>query len=162
MKVLVVEMREMINKIKSHNNINEQVSDEGRITYSIKHLINKFHKEYGTSCNLINHGSCDTFAEELFDFLKTNFNIVGEILSDGLFYDSDNREETDENVDDYGNKPSDFNIIGLPSHYWFYYNGKHYDSDAPQGVIDMFELPIIRKWYKDKRGLSNIKKYNGK
>lgn len=30
-------------------------------------------------------------------------------------------------------------------HYWVEYRGRHYDSDAPQGVEGWWELPIFRR-----------------
>ena len=132
--------------IKDFNNfINE---NNNQITNAVKLLTKKYKVEYGVSCDLINQGDCANFAEELYDYLK-EMGITGEILSDGLFYDPFDNEPDDMllNTNDYGNKPTNFDEIGLPSHYLFYYDGKHYDSDAPNGVTDMFELPIIKKWY---------------
>jgi len=34
---------------------------------------------------------------------------------------------------------------GLPGHYWVEYQGKHYDSEAPEGVKDWKDLPIFRR-----------------
>lgn len=123
-------------------------NNEKLIPDIVKFLKKKFKTEYDTSSNMINNGNCDIFAEELFDILKEN-EIEGEILSDGLFYNpfDDEPDEMLLDVSEYGNKPINFDEVGLPTHYWFYYNGKHYDSDAPNGVDDMFKLPIIKKFY---------------
>jgi hypothetical protein len=118
------------------------------ISKIVKMLIKKFDKEYDIPFDMINQGDCNIFAEEIEDLSK-EINIVGEVLSDGLFYDPYDETPTEMllNVSDYGNKPDDFDEIGLPSHYWFYYKGKHFDSDAPNGVDDMFDLPIIKRFY---------------
>jgi TPR repeat protein len=34
----------------------------------------------------------------------------------------------------------------LPGHAWIYYQGKHYDAEAPYGVDHYLDLPIFRKW----------------
>lgn len=139
---------------KVKTTLNEYVSDTDNKTIRdiVKYLIKKFDDEYGITCDYINQGDCSTFAEELYDILK-DIGIKGEVLSDGLFYDpfGDEPVEMMWDVSMYGKKPKDFDKIGLPSHYWFYYNGKHYDSDTPNGVDDMFKLPIIKKFYLKKR-----------
>ena len=134
--------------------LNEWLNEnhQTQISNAVKLLTQKYNDEYGVSCDLINQGDCENFAEELYDYLK-DIGITGEILSDGLFFDpfGDEPDEMMWDVSEYGNKPIDFNKVGLPSHYWFYYNGKHYDSDSPQGVSDMFDLLIIKNFYSKKR-----------
>lgn len=146
------DIRKMIDKLKNFKTFVNENHQLNQISDAVKLLTKKYNDEYGVSCDLINQGDCENFAEELYDYLK-EIGITGEILSDGLFYDpfGDEPDEMMWDVTEYGNKPVDFDKIGLPSHYWFYYNGKHYDSDAPHGVIDMFELPIIKNFYLKKR-----------
>ena len=136
-------LRALIRKILSESNT------DNFITKCVKLLTQKYESEYGVSCDLINQGECESFAEELEDMLKEE-GIQSEILSDGLFFDpfGDENPELLEDPGKYGNKPHDFDKIGLPSHYWIYANGKHYDSDVPEGVTDMFQLPIIKNFYK--------------
>ena len=55
------------------------------VIIAVKLLTQKYN-EYGISCDLINQGACESFAEDLYAYLKET-GIVGEILSDGLFYD---------------------------------------------------------------------------
>lgn len=146
------DIRKMIDKVKNFKTFVNENHQLNQISDAIKLLTQKYNDEYGVSCDLINQGNCENFAEELYDYLK-EVEITGEILSDGLFFDPFEDEPDDMmwDVSEYGNKPNDFDKVGLPSHYWFYYNGKHYDSDAPQGVTDMFELPIIKNFYLKKR-----------
>lgn len=138
-----------------NNKINKNHQIEKKISGIVKTLIKKYVNEYSISCNLINHGNCKNFSEELYVLAIKN-NIKGVILSDGLFFDPFDDEESSmmQNIEQYGNKPTDFNLIGLPSHCWFYYGGKHYDCDTPQGVTDVFDLPIIKNFYK-KHGATN-------
>jgi hypothetical protein len=147
------DIRKMIDKVKNFKTFVNENHQLDQISNAVKLLTKKYNVEYGVSCDLINQGDCENFAEELYDYLK-EIGITGEILSDGLFYDPFEDEPDDMmlNASEYGNKPNDFDKVGLPSHYWFYYNGKHYDSDAPNGVNDMFELPIIKNFYLKKRG----------
>lgn len=113
-------------------------------------LIKTYKHEHHTDVCHINLGSCDIFAEDVEHILKTEYNIDVEILSDGFFYDcfNDTLEEDLWDVENYSSKPPEkFKEIGLPSHYWIYYKGKHYDSDSPYGVNDMFDLKTIKNFY---------------
>lgn len=135
-------------KMRYIKSINEWVGNNTElITEIISQLIEQY-KEDGLDCSDINAGACMEFAEELYTLLK-NKNINVEILSDGLFYDpfGDNTPDLMLNPSECGNKPDNFEKIGLPSHYWIYYKGKHYDCDVPDGVDDMFELPTIKNFY---------------
>jgi hypothetical protein len=135
-------------KLRYIKTINEWVGNNTDIiTETILQLIEQY-KSVGLDCSDINAGACMEFAEELYTSLK-NQNIIVEILSDGLFYDPYNDESTEMmlNPRDYGNKPDNFEKIGLPSHYWIYYKGTHYDCDVPYGVDDMFEIPVIKSFY---------------
>lgn len=127
-------------------------SGDKRVPVIIKGLVEKFEEE-GISCDIINHGACMDFAEELKSELD-GIGIKSEILSDGFFFDpfGDTPKEELESTDAYGKTPKNFDVVGLPSHYWVYSNGKHYDSDAPNGVDDMFELPTIKNFYKKHSG----------
>lgn len=118
------------------------------ITFLVKSLTKKFVEDYGIPVEMINQGECDRFAEELC-YLAKDRGIEGEILSDGLFFDpfDDLEPEMMWDISEYGSKPNNFDSVGLPSHYWFYYSGRHYDSDTPQGVENVFDLPIIYNFY---------------
>lgn len=35
-------------------------------------------------------------------------------------------------------------IIGLSSHVWIFYKGKHFDAEVPKGVDDFLDLPIFK------------------
>ena len=88
------------------------------------------------------------FSDELYEILKRK-GIKTDILSDAMFYDPfDDEFDFLCDVTKYGNPPINFNEVGLPSHYWIYYNGKHYDSDCPEGVKDLFKISIIKNFYK--------------
>lgn len=148
-----MDLRKYIRKVLSENFENKNISDIVRM------LTKKYNEEYGVSCDFINQGDCENFAEELHDMLK-EVGIKSEILSDGLFFDpfGDMEDEMMWDASQYGKAPHDFKKVGLPSHYWIYVGGKHYDSDAPDGVYDMFDLPIIKNFYKKKSELTKESK----
>ena len=134
-------LRILIRKILTENNV------DTTITNAVKWLVQKYIHEYEIPFNYINKGECMNFAEELEGILKEE-GIQCETLSDGFFWDLFDEGIEVEDPGKYGTKPADFDTIGLPSHYWVYANGKHYDSDAPEGVTDMFQLPTIKNFYK--------------
>ncbi|MEK6828580.1 MAG: GNAT family N-acetyltransferase [Nanoarchaeota archaeon] len=145
------EVRKIVREVlKSESTQKIDISDVVRL------LTKKYNDEYGVSCDLINQGDCENFAEELHEMLK-EMGIESEILSDGLFFDpfGDLEDDMMWDVASYGNKPENFKEVGLPSHYWIYVDGKHYDSDAPEGVNDMFELPIVKNFYLNKTKIKN-------
>ena len=118
------------------------------ITNIIRQTIN----EFNTPFNEINHGECRSFALEIQETLE-GLGLECELLSDGLFYDCFGDEEPELlfNPADYGSKkPENFEDVGLPAHYWIYYKGKHFDCEAPEGVKNLFDLPIVKKFYKEK------------
>lgn len=118
----------------------------------IKYLIKKYEKN-GIPEKYINSGSCPEFAEDLCSYLEDE-GIESEVLSDGMFYDpfEDEQPEIMCDPNEYGSlPPKDFDKIGLPSHYWVYCDGKHYDSEAPNGVENFFDLPTIKNFYEKHR-----------
>jgi hypothetical protein len=132
---------------------NEKLVKSEKITELVNYLSKKYAEEYGVSCDMINQGNCQSFSDELYTMAKEH-GIEGVILSDELFFDpfDDGTMDMMQDISEYGIKPNDFDLIGLPSHYWFYYNGKHYDSDVPHGVDDVFHLPTIKNFYSKNRG----------
>jgi hypothetical protein len=34
---------------------------------------------------------------------------------------------------------------GIPAHSWLVLDGRHYDAECPEGVDNLFELPLIRR-----------------
>jgi hypothetical protein len=78
-----------------------------------------------------------------------------EVLTTDLFYDtateySKDDEEIWYKEEDYNSKkPKNFKWIKNGYHAWVYVNGKHYDSDAPNGVANFYDLPIFKSKYAD-------------
>lgn len=113
----------------------------------------------------INSGACEDFA----DYIIKQFPAAKEI-NDGLFWVDENSQS-----DKFFNKPNyirgtgeyyDINIFkkynsvpntelieklgsrSFPGHVWIYYDDKHYDAEAPNGVESLFDLPIFKRAYK--------------
>jgi len=133
---------------KKLSNKKEKGGMAGEDISGIVKSITQEYESRGVACDLINEGECMNFAEELYSELSSR-GIKAEILSDAYFYDASGDTPLEElaSPDEYGKTPDDFDAIGLPSHYWVYVGGKHYDSDAPDGAEDMFELPTIKNFY---------------
>ena len=132
------------------------------IEQQVRLLKKKYVEEYDIPAHAINQGECANFAEQLWDELK-KAEINGEVLSDGFFFDpfEDAPAEEMDKPENWNSKtPNDFNRIGLPSHYWFYFEGKHYDSDCSKGVSDLFDLPLFKRFYQHYRKKENQKETN--
>jgi hypothetical protein len=115
------------------------------IERDIPRLVEFFQSEYNIQPEEINCGECNSFAEHLL-----NLGYGGDILSDAHFYDCFGDTAPDELLDPTivnSPKPVNFDAVGMPAHYWLYYNGKHYDSECPNGVINLFDLPIMKRFY---------------
>lgn len=127
-------------------------SPENIITAVIHRLQIWYYETEGIDACTINTGECMNFAEVVYEELLKEYNIKTEILSDGLFWEpfDDVEEEYLINPLEFNSPPTfDYKKLGLPSHYWIYYNGKHYDSERIKGVTNFFDLPTFQK-YKQK------------
>ena len=60
------------NKIRKiiKTTLNEWLNEnqQTQISDAVKLLTQKYNDEYGVSCDLINQGDCENFAEELYDY----------------------------------------------------------------------------------------------
>lgn len=105
----------------------------------------------------INNGMCDTLADEvveelggetddLFTVWGENLTAVGEDgFADCHTWDiallgriSPNNHPT------HGLTWDDVNGH-IPNHCWIIFNGRHYDAEAPEGVDNLFDLPLCRR-----------------
>ena len=92
-----------------------RLAAEGRISDVIRALRDAFVAELGVSSYMaINGGECETFAALLQD-----------IMGEGVTWWDDELDE------DYSK-----------AHCFFYYRGKYYDAECPQGVQDWKSLPL--------------------
>lgn len=147
------EMRKHINTFKKFiKNENSQNID---ITDIIKNKLKKWEDEYNIKTCDINTGDCVVFAESLDADLKRNGYSDSEVLTTDLFYDLANSDEYDESEDDeiwsreedYNSfKPKGFRWVKNGYHGWVYVNGKHYDAEEVNGVINFYDLPIFKRY----------------
>ena len=104
----------------------------------------------GEVCD-INKGKCEDFADMVHAELGRPSDIS--ILSTEVFDDPYAAREGDvwqndinvSALDRYGSKIDIPNDTHIPGHVWIYYNKKHYDAEAPNGVNSLWELPIFKK-----------------
>ena len=92
----------------------------------------------------INTGECGNFAEAVYeDLMKMGIETL--LLDDAHFYDCFGDEEDLCDPREFGSEPPpDFQEKGLGAHRWIYYNGKHYDSESPEGVENLFDLNTFK------------------
>lgn len=118
---------------------------------------------------MINQGLCDEFANLLLGNFPDSELKVESDFCDSWAYGSDNGGlvlAPDEYgffyvyegmpfCEHYGSSlPRELyrHITDLPCHEWVYYEGRHYDAEAPKGVRNFFDLPIMKRQIKDMFG----------
>lgn len=106
----------------------------------------------------INNGLCGRFAEEVVSSLGGIITDKLDVCSceDFMLYDEDYNYTWDvvsiernwENIKPiHGLSWRDINEIDLcGSHEWIYFDGKHYDAECSNGVGNIFELPIFKRY----------------
>ena len=140
--------------IKNFYQYNESISD-----INIEQVIVKLTKLYCDKFNLtpysINDGYCIEFAADVIKNMGGYKDNLFELTSD-MFYGMFDMEEywapdiikveegiwSKKMLDLYGMIDLKKFPDGLSSHTWVYYNGKHYDAQAPKGVKYWYQLPI--------------------
>lgn len=145
--------------------LEEIINKPKNITNYIKRLSQKYINGGISNCNSIydiNNGLCQEFAEDL-----ENKFINGYPLDSEQFFNYDYDEAvknwgvneviktysdggwSEKMLKMYGTPPiKDIKIINdLPAHTWFYYEGKHYDAENPEGVNSPWKLTIMIKFF---------------
>ena len=105
---------------------------------NLSKVIERISKNYNCSIEDINNGECDNFAVEVAEYF------FGEDTSQTLFF----RELNGFKLVTYGDY-SKFDDE-LDPHTWILYNGKHYDAEAPNGVVSHYDLPIYKRQFNNK------------
>jgi hypothetical protein len=137
---------DFLKQTKKYRLIKEDYNDI--ISSCIEELVKEFEK-YGTLRCDINKGQCMVFQDNLYEILKDK-GIEVDTLSDAMFYDAFDDYDADEYAvpEDYGTEPKwDYKELGMPSHYWIYYKGKHYDAESPNGESNFFNLTAFKDFY---------------
>ena len=131
----------------------EDGGEANAISDTIIELKNTYLNEYSIESCDINKGECLNFADELTDNLtKKGYKNI-EILTTDLFFDiateyaKQDEDEIFYNSLDYNSfKPDNINIPKNTYHAWIYVNGKHYDSDCLEGVLNFYDLPFFNNY----------------
>jgi len=127
----------------------------------ITQIINNLIIEYDDTPYNIDDGMCDEFASDIIDRMGGYTDNLYEISGD-MFFNYRDPEFAKENwseiiettngvwskklLDYWGYPPKDIQeIYDEINHVWVYYNGKHYDAEAPNGVKKWYDLPLIKK-----------------
>lgn len=130
-KFIKTTIREFLNE--NDNTFKLNLNDK-----NLSKVIERISKFYNCSIEDINNGECDNFAVEVAEYF------FGEDTTQTLFF----RELNGFKLVTYGNY-SKFDDE-LDPHTWIFYNGKHYDSETPNGVESYYDLPIYKRQFKDK------------
>jgi hypothetical protein len=130
------------------------------ISGTIEMLVDQYLKSKQTNCYSvldINNGLCNDFAESLIEKLggeDENLRSLDTSEFYSAFSDEALWDETiptdhggvwnKEALDKYGYPPMvERAHVGI--HQWIWFNGKHYDAEAPEGVDSPWDLPIFRR-----------------
>jgi len=157
-------------------NLQEQISRMqsmmGVINESLKKNISKIikqtAKEYRdkNQCSLwdINNGLCEDFAQTVIEKMGGYDDNLYELSGDMFFNQRDPEYikeiwgdilETEYGVWSvdllkYWGYPSNVDLNKVDdelNHTWIFFNGKHYDAEAPNGVSDWYDLPLNKKFF---------------
>lgn len=146
-------MRNLIDIVESLDAPSSQI-----LTQAIKNKVAEYLQQ-GHAPNefRINNGLCEDFAEEVVDELggETDdfFTIWGieltKVGSDG-FADQQNWDrELVQRISPKSHPTHNLtwdDVDGdIPNHCWIVLNGRHYDAECPEGVDNLFDLPICRR-----------------
>lgn len=97
----------------------------------------------------INNGWCDEFCRELEDLFKDGRGL--EIANFTDYHKTGSNDTWARNEDGeylinfWGKCNTSLSPTLFEYHIWFYFNGKHYDAECPEGVENFMELPIFKK-----------------
>lgn len=105
---------------------------------NLSKVIKEKSKNYNCSIEEINSGLCDDFAVDVAGYF------FGVDTAQTLFFRELNGFKLVTYVD-YSKFDDE-----LDPHIWIVYNGKHYDSEAPNGVKSHYDLPIYKRQFNNK------------
>lgn len=138
--------------------------DTRSITKIIKQTSEEFMEDNECSLWDINNGLCDYFSTTVMEKMGGYQDNLFELSGDMFFNVADvefakenwvNIIETrygvwsKEMLERYGYPKVDLKIVDdTIDHVWIYFNGRHYDAEAPNGVAYWYELPLCKKFFK--------------
>lgn len=143
--------------------LNEWLNKQN-ISQIIIQTANEYQEENQCSLWDINNGLCEDFAQTVIEKMGGYNDNLYEIAGD-MFFAIRYPEFAKENWDDimetkygvwslkllkyWGYPPNvDLNLVNDElNHTWIYFNGKHYDAEAPSGVDKWYDLPLNKKFF---------------
>lgn len=158
-------LRKIISKVVREFLINE-ASNEQYIYQIIKQTSKEYQEKNQCSLWDINNGLCEDFAQSVIKKMGGYSDNLYEMSGDMFFAFRDpeyakknwgNIIETTHGVwsedllNHWGYPPNvDLDMVDDElAHTWIYFNGKHYDAEAPKGVEKWYHLPLNRKFFRD-------------
>jgi len=100
----------------------------------------------------INNGLCEDFAQAVVDRFGGETDGLQIIWGDNLSVDGEGYEWDVDLLREHwaGSAPTHgldwADIRGdIPAHAWIVLDGRHYDAECPEGVDNLFELPLVRR-----------------
>jgi len=143
--------------------LNEWLNEQN-ITQIIRQTSKEYQKENKCSLWDINNGLCNEFAQSVIERMGGYSDNLYELAGD-MFFAYRDPEFAKENWDNvleteygvwgidllkyWGYPPNvDLNMVNDElNHTWIYFNGKHYDAEAPNGVEKWYDLPLNKKFF---------------
>jgi hypothetical protein len=124
-----------------------------QLTEAIKALAAKWIAEgEAPSAYEINNGLCEDFAQAVIGQFGGETDGLSMYWGDELSADGEGYEWDVELLSEHypASKPTHgldwADIRGdIPNHAWIILDGRHYDAECPEGVDNLFELPLVRR-----------------
>lgn len=146
----------------------KEALNKNHIRDTIKKARSGFRDEYNCTIQNINRGLCPEFAEHVFYELGGEKNGVEELNTDmfcttklgfknskGDLYAAFDNSKGNLKVGDvvwsknmlntYGTPPEKALSVHFGYHVWLYIDGRHYDAEVPNGVLNWYDLPIFAR-----------------
>lgn len=140
--------------------INKFLNENQTKTDSLTDVILLVRDKFNCSYEEINQGKCVDFVDEVIDIFQGKF----ETLTTSMFVIDDNRKQylisnykdtilkyddvewSKNMLEEFGYPGEDLMGYEPPKHIWIYYEEKHYDVEAPNGVNNPWNLPIFAEY----------------
>lgn len=120
---------------------------------SIRHLREEYvERENLPDIKSINNGLCIAFAIDIVRKIEGSRQMSNDCFTLHEDWFGQGEDPLDEKllieVDSYPPAPYTMEMVNQIGgyHRWIYHDGKHYDAECPEGVINFFELPFFKEW----------------
>ena len=172
-KYMENEMRKLIDQVRSFGKSLNENTGEQDISQVIKLTAKEYQEENQCSLWDINNGLCEDFAQTVIEKMGGYNDNLYEIAGD-MFFAVREPEFAKENwsniieteygvwsvdlLKHWGYPPNvDLSLVNDElNHTWIYFNGKHYDAEAPNGVDKWYDLPLNKKSFNRFKSVDNF------